>query len=221
MNKSIINQRDRYWDGAKAVLIFLVILGHVIQYFIYQGDNHANFWVDPIFKGIYIFHMPLFMLISGYFAAISLKSRGFSIIPRYIKRLALPCLGIGIYSFILRLYHHNPISPTRIWGDCTGLWFLVVIFECLVWYLIFARFGINLLTKIILFILPIILALNIHHLGYKISLLWPHKGHFTYLWPFFLFGALTHKYALTAQLTDYKRMGGGIHHFIPDIFRYI
>lgn len=204
---TINNERDKYWDSVKALLMFLVILGHTIQTFVYQGDNHINFWKDPIFKGIYIFHMPLFMFISGYFAAMSYKSRGFSVIPRYLKRLALPCIGLGIYGLILRIYHNHPISPTRIWADCIEAWFLISLFECLIWYIIFEKFGKSILTKTTIFILPIILALNIHHFG-KFAYFWPHAQHFTYMWSFFIIGSYVQKYNLASYITDYKRLGG-------------
>ena len=55
--------RDPYWDCLKAVLIFLVILGHVIKHHVskdYVGIGIYNF--------IYIFHMPLFIFVSGRFS---------------------------------------------------------------------------------------------------------------------------------------------------------
>ena len=53
--------REEKWDFLRGIAIFLVLLGHSIQ------------WIDPewqhnlLFEGIYSFHMPLFMFISGYF----------------------------------------------------------------------------------------------------------------------------------------------------------
>lgn len=53
--------REEKWDFLRGIAIFLVLLGHSIQ------------WTDPewqhnlLFEGIYSFHMPLFMFISGYF----------------------------------------------------------------------------------------------------------------------------------------------------------
>lgn len=61
-------QRDPYWDIIKGFTILLVIIGHSIQY--HNGETYYEqglYWANPIFKFIYSFHMPLFMLISGYF----------------------------------------------------------------------------------------------------------------------------------------------------------
>ncbi|MGF6312668.1 fucose 4-O-acetylase-like acetyltransferase [Bradyrhizobium sp. i1.8.4] len=57
------NDRDLGLDFAKGVLIILVIVGHLIQYILYPAEG---FWDSPWFKWIYMFHMPLFMAISGY-----------------------------------------------------------------------------------------------------------------------------------------------------------
>ncbi len=55
--------RDNRIDSLKGVLIILVILGHVIT----TLDN-VNLINHAVMGGIYVFHMPLFILISGYLA---------------------------------------------------------------------------------------------------------------------------------------------------------
>lgn len=62
-----MKQRNVYGDCTKGILIFLVILGHCIQYG--SGATYLNkelFWENKIFQWVYSFHMPLFALISGY-----------------------------------------------------------------------------------------------------------------------------------------------------------
>lgn len=54
-------QRDHRIDSLKGLLIILVILGHVII----EIDN-INVINHAVMGGIYVFHMPLFILISGY-----------------------------------------------------------------------------------------------------------------------------------------------------------
>lgn len=53
-------------DACKGILITLVLFGHSIQYFAYASSG--QFWSDPVFKLIYMFHMPLFAAYSGYFS---------------------------------------------------------------------------------------------------------------------------------------------------------
>ncbi|MGV8827770.1 MAG: acyltransferase family protein [Breznakibacter sp.] len=54
--------RDSYFDNLKAVLIFLVVLGH------FTNLNRSIPLIGAINNAIYSFHMPLFIFISGYFS---------------------------------------------------------------------------------------------------------------------------------------------------------
>ena len=68
--------RNKFVDVLKATAIFLVVMGHCIQYG--SGNDYyveCTFFENSLFKFIYSFHMPLFMLISGYLFAFSLKKR--------------------------------------------------------------------------------------------------------------------------------------------------
>lgn len=80
-------QRNDFLDFAKGVLITLVTIGHAIQYVVYRG---VDFWSDPLFKSIYMFHMPLFMAISGYLSHASLQKAGS--LPGFFRRRALSYL---------------------------------------------------------------------------------------------------------------------------------
>ena len=55
--------RDPYFDNAKLLLIFLVIFGHLIQPFV---EDYSQ--IEDLYYLIYTFHMPGFILISGYFS---------------------------------------------------------------------------------------------------------------------------------------------------------
>ncbi|MGY4509397.1 nodulation factor fucose acetyltransferase NolL [Bradyrhizobium sp. USDA 3650] len=69
------SDRDLSLDFAKGALIVLVIVGHLIQYVIYRD---GGFWYSPYYKAIYMFHMPLFMAISGYLSSRSLLQKSFT-----------------------------------------------------------------------------------------------------------------------------------------------
>ena len=62
-------ERDYFFDNLKAVLIFLVVLGHFLLPI--HGDNP----LVVVKRLIYIFHMPLFVFVSGYFAKKILQLR--------------------------------------------------------------------------------------------------------------------------------------------------
>ena len=53
--------RDNRIDSIKGLLIILVVLGHVIT-----AVDNVNFYNHAVMGLIYVFHMPLFVLISGY-----------------------------------------------------------------------------------------------------------------------------------------------------------
>lgn len=62
-------KRDLYWDSLKFVLIFLVVYGHVAPRFM-EGSRFNM----AIFNYIYMFHMPLFVFVSGRFS--NIRDRG-------------------------------------------------------------------------------------------------------------------------------------------------
>lgn len=96
-------QRDPYWDIIKGFTILLVIIGHSIQY--HNGETYYEqglYWANPIFKFIYSFHMPLFMLISGYFCVKSIqKYNVHDFVKNKTQSLLLPILS---YSLIITGY---------------------------------------------------------------------------------------------------------------------
>lgn len=72
-----INKRNDYIDFVKSVAIILVVIGHCIQ----CGSGSLYFeeqlYFDNIlFRVIYSFHMPLFMLLSGFLFGYTKKMWG-------------------------------------------------------------------------------------------------------------------------------------------------
>lgn len=57
-----MKQRYYLFDNIKFFLIFLVIVGHMMEPYRSISFN------GPVYGWIYLFHMPLFILISGYFS---------------------------------------------------------------------------------------------------------------------------------------------------------
>ena len=67
-----MKQRIEYIDLAKSVCIIIVVMGHILQY---DLDGEGTY---SLVSFILCFHMPLFMMLSGYVAALSTK------IPKWI-----------------------------------------------------------------------------------------------------------------------------------------
>lgn len=194
----IQKQRNPYWDSAKAVLIFLVILGHMIQY---MGDYAPNsFWSHPVFKSIYMFHMPLFVLMSGFFSAGSIGRRGWASFPRYVKRLIVPCMAYGLFFRVIPHMLTHGFSCSGVYERLFELWFLVVIMECISFYLILISIK-NAVWRGVWCILPLLVGLLASEIP-TLNLMFPHSGQFSYLWPFFLAGIGMKSWNITISRID-------------------
>lgn len=75
LNKST---RSAYWDNIKGILIILVVFAHIL--FQMQGKSDM---INNIVDYIYMFHMPAFVFVSGYFGK-SERSHSFESIIRLI-----------------------------------------------------------------------------------------------------------------------------------------
>ncbi|WUC36967.1 acyltransferase family protein [Streptomyces sp. NBC_00557] len=69
-------QRDAFFDNAKYLAIVLVAMGHSWEPL--KGDSRI---LEAVYTVVYCFHMPAFIIISGYF------SRSFDMRPDRLKRL--------------------------------------------------------------------------------------------------------------------------------------
>lgn len=116
-----MNNRDAYYDNAKFLLILLVVFGHLIQSYI-----NENKLIFTLYTTIYLFHMPAFILISGYFA------KGF-LQKGYLLKLAKKLIGPylifqGIYSFYYFFINENKAIELDPLNPQWSLWFLMSLF---------------------------------------------------------------------------------------------
>lgn len=140
-------ERNTYIDVVKAITIILVVFGHCIQY----GSGEAFFsseayFDNKVFIFIYSFHMPLFMLISGYLFAFTVKNL-FSnddvktIIVKKVKQLIIPLLSWSFVSVAIQIgeltLKGNASQISVIWllkqlvsNFVLGPWFLWAVWWC-------------------------------------------------------------------------------------------
>lgn len=120
-------ERNAFLDYAKGILIALVCVGHVSQFVVHQN---RDFWDDPLFKGVYIFHMPLFMAIAGYLSHRGIATRNpvryasdraVSLILPILSWTALQKLAAGVVAGSLTLPGY---LVAVIKGSLNGFWFL-------------------------------------------------------------------------------------------------
>lgn len=88
------------------------------------------YWHHPIFKLTYAFHMPLFMVVSGYFAQRTLQLTLKELIKKKSIQLILPCITAAIIVIIVnRLIGWNP-KHAGLKEFITNLWYLKSLFLC-------------------------------------------------------------------------------------------
>ncbi len=119
----------------KGFTIVLVVYGHVLQRTMAAAGE--DFFLHPVFKTIYTFHMPVFFLISGFLLAQSCqrKSSG-EVFAARCKSLLVPFIAWGVVgiltSFFLRIIDGKGVNffswmqNTEVWF----IWFLFTLFVC-------------------------------------------------------------------------------------------
>ena len=122
-------QRLEYIDLCKCFAMFCVLLGHSIQY-LAEGKPYDN----PFWSFIYSFHMPLFMLLSGFFFQKSLNKPFADLFAKKFVQLLLPCIAF----FLLTIVPSHFLSDSRraqgagrlFFILINGFWFLKGLFAC-------------------------------------------------------------------------------------------
>lgn len=123
-----MQKRNDFFDIAKGIAILLVVIGHAIQYF--SEDWQTN----PLFLCIIMFHMPLFMAISGYFLYPSIGKKGLRTYTMdKARQLLLPSCIYGATTVALLIANdiidgRQIASCNYVWSFLHGLWYLVALF---------------------------------------------------------------------------------------------
>ena len=136
--------RNDFADYLKGSLICLGVWGHLIQYVGCQSQEIH--YLDPVFKAIYTFHMPLFMAVSGYLSYPAIvRDELWPCLWRRFRQVVVPALcWLPIYVFAKLLMFmgetgsitdggrafHSWLVPFR--PGPYNLWFLWAIFAATV-----------------------------------------------------------------------------------------
>ncbi|MEU0388162.1 acyltransferase family protein [Streptomyces chartreusis] len=115
-------QRDAFFDNAKYLAIVLVAIGHA-----WEPLRDGSRTVSALYMVVYAFHMPAFIVISGYF------SRSFDASPRRIRRLvtglAVPYVVFETaYTLFTRWTDQEPDRPVSLLDPLYLTWFLAALF---------------------------------------------------------------------------------------------
>ncbi|MGW1257107.1 acyltransferase family protein [Streptomyces sp. NPDC002513] len=115
-------QRDAFFDNAKYLAIVLVAMGHAWEPL--KGDSRV---LQAAYMCVYAFHMPAFIVISGYF------SRSFDMRPDRLKRLVTGVLVPYVafetaYVLFKRTVGGDPGMPISLLDPWYLTWFLAALF---------------------------------------------------------------------------------------------
>lgn len=175
LEKVVSKSRDYWYDNAKALLIITVIIGHLAN-----GEfSTTTDWILALQKYIYIFHMPVFMIISGRFSKRRVEQRDFDalianvLIPYFIAQtfMAIWYTAVG-YSSANDFSYFDPLF---------GLWY----FMALAFYLWLTPY-----LKKFHFLFPVSIAVALVG-GFALKDLWGAIHRTVMYYPFFLFGYYT------------------------------
>lgn len=112
--------RDERIDSVKYWLIVLVIAGHVLG-----GEFSKNPECAAVRKWIYMFHMPLFIFISGYFSRKKRKD-----LLTNIWKILEPLIIFHTIGIVAELLVKGSVSISRVLTPWYVLWYLL----CLIYW---------------------------------------------------------------------------------------
>lgn len=115
-------KRDAFFDNAKFLAIVLVAMGHA-----WEPLRDGSRAVSALYIVVYTFHMPAFIIISGYF------SRSFDFRPDRVRRLitgvAVPYIVFEVaYSLFHRWAADDPSMEISLLDPWYLTWFLLALF---------------------------------------------------------------------------------------------
>lgn len=115
-----MKQRMAFFDNAKFILMVLVVFSHLLEPFIEDWQGYHN-----LYYFIFMFHMPAFILIAGYFSKGLQKGKA----GKVMKKTLLPYL---IFQLVYSSYYALIGLENRFSWDVLvpnwSLWFLVSLF---------------------------------------------------------------------------------------------
>lgn len=115
------NERDPFFDNAKYLAIVLVAMGHA-----WAPLPDSGRVVEALYTFVYTFHMPVFIVIAGYF------SRSFDLRPdrvwKLVTQLLVPYVIFEVAFTVFERLTEHPSQPLTIIDPYWVLWFLPALF---------------------------------------------------------------------------------------------
>jgi fucose 4-O-acetylase-like acetyltransferase len=170
------SRRDDSLDIAKGFGILLVVLGHCLEGLKTSGYFPPQLqWPTLTFFLIYLFHMPLFFVVSGHLA--SGKHRpARQVIARLVPTILYPYFLWSILEGLMLVYlskYTNSHAQTSslyslykiLWAPIVPYWFLYALFFCHLWYLAIRRLPhwVQLAVAVAVFLAPMLFLQSVSY----------------------------------------------------------
>lgn len=197
MGEKISKDREKWVDVVRGFAIYLVVLGHCIQY---ATPHNYEFKENIVFQFIYGFHMPLFMIVSGYLFWYSINRYDLihGVIAK-IKGIMIPCASWGLVTYVcdILMTGYEPVSVTEyLRYTAFSNWFLWAIFYCSLY-----GFVTKYLFRDSIWGYIIVIAVN-----YLIPEIGNYAGAKRML-PFFIMGMLVNRYLMLRKVQNNRMIG--------------
>lgn len=119
-------ERDYFFDNLKAVLIFLVVLGHFLL------PIHGKSILVVIKRFIYVFHMPLFVFVSGYFSK-KIYREGQYNFKKILNLIKAYIFFVIMIQIVYAVCGYRSFKEINFFAQSGAPWYL---FAMIVWYLL-------------------------------------------------------------------------------------
>lgn len=183
------NKERLFINILKGLAVFFMIWGHCVQYCIPHG---VDFFENTVFKFIYSFHMPLFMLISGYLFYASLEKREFKeIISHRVSTLLYIAVAGGIFIWMLTTMIYRLIFGGGYSILIDGKWLSSITDLWFVWSVLTSTLVVSFVYKKVKNVYLRILCLIV---GALFVFIFPNADLNLYMYPYFLLGYFYAKY---------------------------
>lgn len=175
------NQEKMYINVVKGIAVVLMLWGHCLQY---GSEGAFDVFHHPIYQWIYSFHMPLFMLISGYLFYYSYQKRELkTLLIHRTQGMLQPIVFAGMLNILLGklptflLYGTIRLTNGELFTGLYSLWFLWCVLSSSTAVSLAGKTAGNAWTQLLYVILGVFLVA-----------LFPDNHYHIYMYPYFVAG---------------------------------